>query len=80
MIDVSTHARLRVNTEGTAGPYIMVPLSQLDGIKAMLDENKIGYWVDEDAISLDGKPEIAVINLGRSCSAETVQRILDRHP
>ncbi len=77
MTDVTTHQRLRVSTDGTAGPYIMVPVSQLEEVKALLSRNRIHYWVDENAISLDGKPEIAVINLGRGANASAVQNILD---
>jgi len=36
--------------------------------------------VDEDAISLDGKPEIVVIDLGLGCDAGRVQAFLDANP
>jgi hypothetical protein len=35
------------------------------------------YRVDEEAISLDGKPEIAVINLRHRSDPVRIQRILD---
>jgi hypothetical protein len=78
MIDANTHGPVVVSTDGIAGPYIMVVLSQLDRVSAMLRDNGIGFWVDEDAISLDGKPEIAVVNLARGADAATVQQMLDR--
>ena len=31
-------------------------------IRSLLDANNVGYWVDEQAISLDGSPETVVIN------------------
>jgi hypothetical protein len=77
MIDSLTQERIVVSTDGTTGPYIMVPLQQLDSIEAVLRGSQIAYWVDADAISLDGKPEIAVINLGRGASADQIQRLLD---
>ena len=77
MIDATTHQRLRVSTDGTAGPYIMVPVSQLDDVKALLHDRHVNYWVDENAISLDGKPEIAIVNLGRGANASAVQTVLD---
>ena len=77
MTDATTHQRLRVSTDGTAGPYIMVPVSQLEEVKALLNRHRIQFWVDENAISLDGKPEIATINLGRGANASAVQSILD---
>lgn len=77
MTDVTTHQPLQVSTDGTAGPYIMVPLSQLDDVKHLLDGQRVRYWVEENAISWDGSPYIAVINLGREGDAAAVQSILD---
>ncbi|MDB5351648.1 MAG: hypothetical protein JWN86_2895 [Planctomycetota bacterium] len=80
MTDVSTHRPLLVSTDGGAGPYIMLPVDQLPHVQTLLDENRIRYWVDEDAISLNGKPAITVINLGRMGDAQSVQRLLDGKP
>lgn len=80
MIDTTTHRPLYVSTDGDAGPYIMVPVAQLDEVRAVLDANKVPYWVDEEAISLDGKPEVAVINLGHGSNPATVQSLLDSIP
>lgn len=77
MTDGTTQQRLSVSTDGTAGPYITVPVSQLEEVKGLLDARRIRYWVDENAISLNGEPEIAVINLGREADAAAVQEILD---
>ncbi len=43
----------------------MVPVPQLDKVRKLLDDHEVRYSADEDAISLDGKPEIVFINLGR---------------
>ncbi len=80
MIDSQTRGAIRVSTDGTAGPYIMLPLNQLSQIRQRLDQHKIHYWVDPDAISLDGKPAVAIINLGLSGDAKRVQAILDHAP
>jgi hypothetical protein len=77
MTDAATKKPLRVATDGTAGPYIMLPVSQLDEVRRLLDSRRIRYWVEENAISLNGAPEIAVINLGRGGDAVAVQAILD---
>ena len=77
MVETRTRERPRVSTDGNAGPYIMVPVDQLDEIRSLLDANNVGYWVDEQAISLDGKPEIAVINLDRGGDVARIQRLLD---
>lgn len=80
MIDLSTKKPLCVSTDGNAGPYIMVPVQQLDDLRTLLDDNNILYSVDQDAISLDGKPEIAVVDLGHGSDAASVQNILDIAP
>jgi hypothetical protein len=77
MTDATTQQPLRVSTDGTAGPYIMVPVSQIDEVKRLLNDHCIRNWVDENAISVDGGPYISVINLGREGNAQAVQAILD---
>lgn len=77
MIDVSTKKRLRVSTDGDAVPYIMLPVQQIEDVRALLDASSIPYWVDENAISLDEGPEVTVVNLGHDADAATVQSILD---
>jgi len=58
----------------------MVPVAQLEKVKALLDTHDVPYWVDEEAISLDGRPEVAVINLGQGSNPVTVQGFLDSIP
>lgn len=77
MIDAMTKKPLYVSTDGTAGPYIMVPVSQLADLCGLLDEHRIGYSVEEDAISLNGMPEVAVVDLDRRSDHSAVQVILD---
>jgi len=77
MIDEMTRNTLRVSTDGIAGPYLMVTVTQLDAVLAVLDSNHVRYWVDADAISLDNEPAITVINFGRSGDAARIQTILD---
>lgn len=80
MIDTTTRQPLQVSTDGGAGPYIVVPMAQLDKVGALLDANKVAYWVDEEALSLDGKPEITVINLGHRSDPAMIQRLLNSIP
>ena len=77
MTETTTKKPLCVSTEGTAGPYIRLPFSQLDDVRRLLDSHGIAYWVGENAISLDGAPEVVVVNLGRGGDAVKVQAILD---
>jgi hypothetical protein len=68
---------LYVANDGTAGPYIMVPLSQLSDLRDLLEKHRVRYFVEEDAISLDGAPEIAIVDLGHGADAAAIQAILD---
>ena len=77
MIDAMTSKPLYVSTDGTAGPYIMVPVNQLAELRELFDKHRIRYSVEEDAISLDGSPEIAVVDLGYEVDVVAVQTILN---
>ena len=80
MIDTTTQKPLFVSTGRNAGPYIMMPVKQLDPVRTLLDANHIPYWVDEHAISLDGKPEITFVNFHRETHPDRVQQLLDSIP
>ena len=80
MIDVTTRKPLSVSTDGTAGPYVMVPVSQLEEVRLLLEDRGIRHWIEENAISLNGAPEVAVIDLGRGADPDAVQAILDNFP
>jgi hypothetical protein len=77
MTDVTTKKPLHVSTDGTAGPYIMLPVSQLAEIRQLLEGHGVRYQVDEVVISLNGAPEDAIIDLGRGADAGAIQAILD---
>ena len=77
MTDATTEQPLKVSTEGTAGPYIRLPLNQVDEVTRLLDDHRIRYWGEENSISLDGSPYMSTINLGREGNAQAVQAILD---
>ena len=63
MIDTTTQKPLQVWADSGAMPYMIVPVEQLDRVTALLDANKISYWVDEEALSTDGGPEVIFINI-----------------
>ena len=77
MIDTTSREPLRVQTDPVAGPYFMVPESQIADVRRLLDRHGVRYWVDNDVFSVDNGPYIAVVNLGFYGDAEQVQRILD---
>jgi hypothetical protein len=78
MIDARNGKRLQVLDGGDGGLYIKLIVDQLDEVRKRLDGEKIPYWVDSIAISIDGKPAVTVINLGHKNDAAQVQVILDK--
>lgn len=80
MIDVMTQEPLTVEVYSDAEPCITLPVSQLEAVQSLLDAHQILYWTDEIAISLDGEPEVTVINLSRRSDPVLVQRLLDSVP
>jgi hypothetical protein len=77
MIDLETRKPVVVRSGGTGGPYIMLPLDQLQAVESVLRAHNVYHWTDSDAISLDGKPAIVVVNLGRGSDAALAQQLLD---
>jgi hypothetical protein len=78
MLDTQTRRDIRISTDGDAGPYIMVPVLQLDQLRSLLESHGISHWVESGYISLDGRPEIAIVNLGRGADVAHTQAILDQ--
>jgi hypothetical protein len=70
-------APLAVSTDGTAGPYITVTTEQMEPVVEALRAQGIHFETDDDAVMLDGRPALSVINLGHDADLERVQKILD---
>ena len=77
MIDATTNKPLHVWGDGTPWPYIVLPVSQLDEVRQLLDVHGIRYEVEDEVISLNDGPETATIDLRRGTDAKAVQAILD---
>jgi hypothetical protein len=77
MTDRTTSLPLRVSTDTTSGPYIRLPYNQIDEVRRLLESHGFRYWVEENIISLNGGPFMAVVNLGREVDTNAVQAILD---
>ncbi len=77
MIDALTKQPLTLSTDGSAGPYLHLPLTQLEAIRQVLDQHQVYYWVDEHAVSLNDSPYIALINFGRNADPSAIQNILN---
>jgi hypothetical protein len=71
-------APLVVSTDGTAGPYITVTTDQLKPVVQALQAQGIAVEVDDDAVMLDGKPALSVINLGYDADVDRVKETLNR--
>ena len=80
MTDTTTNKLLRVSTDGTVRPHIEVPVSQLGEVRRLLDSRHIEYCVEEDVISFNGAPEVAVIDLRRGADVAVIQALLDSVP
>jgi hypothetical protein len=77
MTDPTTRQPIRVSTDGTSGPYIQLSVASLEKVRRLLVEHDIPHWVDHHAISVDGRPPVTVINLGRKVDARRVPGLLD---
>jgi hypothetical protein len=80
MIDTTTSSPIAVSTDGGADPYIVVPVTRLGEVSAILEAHMVPFWVDAEVISIDGKAEIAVVNLGRGANPAAIQGLLDPIP
>lgn len=72
------NAPLKVSTDGTAGPYVIVTPGQLGPVVVAFREAGVDFHVDEDAVLSGGTPALAVIDLGSGADVERVQKTLDR--
>jgi hypothetical protein len=77
MIDTATNPPLRVSTEGAAGPFILLPVSQVEEVTQLLKNHGIRHWVQESNISLNGGPFTTIIELGHGGDPKKVQALLD---
>lgn len=80
MIDSSTHKPVEILGAEQGPAVIIVPLSQLAGVTAVLDQHHVVYWVDEEVLSVDDEPEVAFVNLSAPAEVASVQALLDSIP
>ncbi|MHB1556944.1 MAG: hypothetical protein ACYC61_05645 [Isosphaeraceae bacterium] len=76
MTDTATQQPIRVS-DSEVGPYIDLPVASLEMVRKLLQENNIPHWVDHYAISVDGRPPVTVIYLGKAVDSRHVQELLD---
>lgn len=77
MIDSKTNQRVVVMTDGNAGPYLTIPITEYDKLKQILDdagiENSIDKGISDDDVRLDN-----IINFRKSADPQRIQAILDK--
>jgi hypothetical protein len=77
MTDPATRRPIRVSADVPSGAYIEVSVEFLEKVRSLLVDNHVPHWVDHHAISVDGRPAVTVINLGRKADLRRVQELLD---
>jgi hypothetical protein len=78
MLDTQAGRKIRVSTAGNTFPFIMVPVSLVDLVRDILTSHDISHWVESGSVSFDGRPAIAIINLGLGVDVARTQAILDQ--
>jgi hypothetical protein len=66
---------LYVSTDGTAGPYIMMPVECVDLAREILDDLHVPYYVDRNAVRANGIPVFTVVNISSDCTEEQIATI-----
>jgi hypothetical protein len=79
MIDIELHTPLLIRTEGNAGPYLLVPIQQIENVEAVLRAARIAFSISRDAVQLNGHDAIALVDFGRRADAAAIQAVLDAH-
>ena len=77
MTDELTQKRITVSEGTKGGPYLVIPFSQLEAVKQLLDQHAIVYWPDPMSISVNGKPPVIFINFSERVQGNHLQEILD---
>jgi hypothetical protein len=78
MPDDQTEIPLRVLSNKIAGPYLRLPVAQLDQIRLRLDREAIPYRVDSHTLSIAGAPETTYVYFGPEGDAARIQAILNK--
>lgn len=80
MIDTIRKKPLTINVGDEGYSHLIVPVSQLDEVQALFDAKQIVYWVDEEYLSVDNRPEVAFISFSLNADKKLAQQLLDSIP
>ena len=76
MIDKVTGNRIEVKCDGTAGPYVIVPESQVAKVCDLFKANDISF--DKNARSItDPHGTDTIFDLGKEADVERIQSLFD---
>ena len=70
-------APLQVSTDGTTDPYIIVPTEQMENVVEALRAQSIPFKINDDAVILDGRSALSVVDLSHDADFQRVQEVLD---
>jgi hypothetical protein len=76
MTDTAKQSPLKVH-DSTVGPYMRLPLSQVEAVGRILDRHGIKYWVEDIVISMNHGPEIAWLFTKGNPDIALIQSLLD---
>ena len=80
MKDVVIGKPLEVAYVENSRPHIMLPVLQLEEVKALLEKHNLDYYVDDFSIAISGKPAYIVVSLDWDADPVHAQHILDSVP
>ncbi len=80
MTDATTNQPLKVIPLPSGGAYLDIPAALIPAAEELFRANAVTYWTDELYVSVDGEPDMGVINFGRRENPADVQRLLDSLP
>jgi hypothetical protein len=76
MIDTVTKQPLKIVDDSRAGPYVHVPATQIDTVLRLLQSSGLKCW-QSGVMSVDGRPAMGFVYLGRNGNARAAQSVLD---
>jgi hypothetical protein len=76
MIDAITKQPMKVIDDAHGGPYIRLPATQIDAVIRLFQTQGLNCW-QSGVMSVDGRPAMGFVFLGRNGNAHAAQSILD---
>ncbi len=77
MVDVELNTPVKLWDGGRAGPFLMIPLRQVESVGAALTAAGIKYSRSRDAVQKEGHEPIVLVEFGSRGDAARIQAVLD---